>query len=700
MYTDAEAARAQAKFAEGLALHQQGQLDRAQAFYKQALTLQGDHHEALHLLGLAAAQSGNHARALDLISQSIAIHPDNAAAHANLGNALAALGRSQAAVESYNQALRLKPDYAQIHLGLCKSLYALRQHEAVVQSCNRAIALMPGAIEAYFFRGLALFDLKRYQEALASYDQLLAIKADSAEAYYNRGNVLHQLKQYQAAIKSFDRVLAAMPGAADAYYNRGLAFREIGQHEAAIDDFEKVFALNPEHVYLIGWLLYTRRCICDWRDETTQVKQLVQKVRLNQQATNPFTFLALCPSLAAQRQAAQTWVRDKHPVNEELGPIVKRARDKKIRLGYYSADFHNHATAYLMAELFELHDKDRFELFAFSFGPDKHDEMRKRISVAFDNFIDVRDQSDKEVALLSRNLGIDIAIDLKGFTQDDRFGIFSYRAAPLQVSYLGYPGTVGAPYMDYLIADKTLIPLESQQHYAEKIVYLPHSYQVNDRNRKISEKTFSREELGLPETGFVYCCFNNNYKITPETFAIWMRILGQVQGSVLWLLEDNQAAAANLRKEAQNAGISPNRLVFAKRLPLPEHLARQRVADLFLDTLPYNAHTTASDALWAGLPVLTCTGEAFASRVAASLLNAIELPELVTHTKEDYETLAVELAVDPEKLKAIRHKLQHNRLTRPLFNTKSFTRYIENAYTRMMKRYQADLPPDQFYPEP
>jgi hypothetical protein len=321
--------------------------------------------------------------------------------------------------------------------------------------------------------------------------------------------------------------------------------------------------------------------------------------------------------------------------------------------------------------------------------------MRQRVSAAFDQFLDVRLKSDKEIAELSREMGIDIAVDLKGFTQDQRLGIFSYRAAPIQVSYLGYPGTMAAPYIDYLIADRTLIPEESQKHYSEKIVYLPHSYQVNDRQRVIAQKVFTREELGLPKEGFVFCCFNNNFKITPATFDGWVRVLKAVEGSVLWLLEDNEAAGRNLKKEAQARGLDPNRLVFAKRMKLPEHLARHRAADLFLDTLPYNAHTTASDALWAGLPVLTCMGESFASRVAASLLNAIELPELITDTQQEYEALAIELAKDADKLKGIRDKLERNRLTTPLFDTTLFTKHIEMAYEQAYVRYFEDAPPEQ-----
>jgi predicted O-linked N-acetylglucosamine transferase (SPINDLY family) len=347
-----------------------------------------------------------------------------------------------------------------------------------------------------------------------------------------------------------------------------------------------------------------------------------------------------------------------------------------------------------MAELFERHDKSKFELIAFSFGPETNDEMQIRVSQAFDHFINVASLSDLEVALLSRELGIDIAIDLKGVTQDYRLSIFSYRAAPIQVSYLGYPGTLGVDYIDYLIADKTLIPKQSQQHYSEKIVYLPNSYQVNDRHRAIAPTQFTKQELGLPEDAFVFCCFNNNFKITPDIFDSWIRILKAVDSSVLWLLQDNPTVALNLQKEAAQRGLDPARLVFAGRMDLPEHLARHNAADLFLDTTPCNAHTTASDALWAGLPLLTCMGETFASRVAASLLNAIGLPELVTETQADYEALAIDLAKTPAKLKALKEKLERNRLTTPLFDSELFTKHLEASYMQMYERYQADMKPE------
>jgi predicted O-linked N-acetylglucosamine transferase (SPINDLY family) len=362
-------------------------------------------------------------------------------------------------------------------------------------------------------------------------------------------------------------------------------------------------------------------------------------------------------------------------------------------VGYFSADFKNHPVAFLAAQLFEIHDKSKFETYAFSLV-NATDEMRGRLQLAFDHFIDTQIMSDIEVAQLSRSLAINIAVDLTGITASSRTGIFSYRAAPIQVNYLGYPGTMGADYMDYIVADKILIPPQSQQSYSEKIVYLPNSYQVNDRQRLISARQFTRQELGLPEHGFIFCCFNNNYKILPTTFEAWMRILKAVEGSTLWLFQDNTWAVENLKKEAQKQGVDAQRLVFAERLSLPEHLARYRQADLFLDTFPYNSHTTASDALWAGLPVLTLMGRSFASRVAASLLNAIGLAELITQTQEEYEALAIELAMNPIKLKDIKLRLANNRLNTPLFDTPLFAKNIESAYIKMYERYQADLRPD------
>ena len=439
--------------------------------------------------------------------------------------------------------------------------------------------------------------------------------------------------------------------------------------------------------------------LCIWNDLTTDLEDLTMKINKGQKVVGAFAMLGLIDDLQLQRKAAEIYTNDKFPISDSLPKIGSYPKHKKIRIGYFSADFHNHATMHLMAELFECHDKSSFELIAFSFGPDQQDAWRKRALLSFDQFIDVSLKSNEDVALLAREMKIDIAIDLKGYTQDCRPGIFAKTAAPIQVSYLGYPGTMAVDYMDYLIADPTLIPKESQQHYSEKIIYMPNSYQVNVSQRSISEISISRLDFGLPEEGFVFCSFNNAYKITPSTFALWMRILKIVDDSVLWLLVSNDETAKNLTKEAEKLGINKNRLVFANYVPVEEHLNRIKHADLFVDNLPYNAHTTSSDALRMGLPVLTCVGKSFASRVAASLLNAVGLPELITTTQQEYEALAVELATNPKKLKAIKDKLAKNLPSAPLYDTPLFTRHLESAYKVMYDRYNDGLESDHIYVE-
>ena len=395
-----------------------------------------------------------------------------------------------------------------------------------------------------------------------------------------------------------------------------------------------------------------------------------------------------------QKISAEIFVKNEYNGKNILNHKFDNQAKKKIRIAYYSADFRNHPMSYLLANLYELHDRNKFEIIGISFGPDKDDEMQKRVSSAFDEFYDVRLKTEVEIIKFSRELKIDIAIDLMCFTKYHRFGIFVQRCAPIQVNYLGYPGTSGTNYLDYIIADKVLIPKDNQKYYSEKIVYLPDTYQANDSTKKISDKIFTREELGLPKDGFVFCCFNNNYKITPQDFDIWMRLLKRVKNSVLWILSEDVNISKNLKKEATLRGVDFNRIVFAEKIKMNEHLARQKVADLFIDTFPYTAHTTASDALWVGLPVLTRIGESFASRVSASLLHAIDLSELVTSSEKEYEDLAVELATNSEKLKEIKNKLKNNRNTKPLFNTQIFTKNIEKAYSLMYERYLKNLPLD------
>jgi len=442
--------------------------------------------------------------------------------------------------------------------------------------------------------------------------------------------------------------------------------------------------------------LHTKMHLCIWDNLANRLKELTNKINNSEKVISPFALMTLIDDPEIQRKTAEIYANERYPQTHVLSKIERYPKHTKIRIGYFSADFRDHPAAYLIAELYEIHDRNRFEIHAFSFGPDTQDEMNLRIKVGVDYFHDVRTMSYKDTAMLARSVELDIAVDLGGFTHGFRTGIFAMSAAPIQISYIGYLGTMGANYYDYLVADQIIIPEKNQKYYSEKIAYLP-SYQVNDSTQSLPEIFFTRQDLGLPEEGFVFCCFNNIFKITPTSFDSWGRILEHVDGSVLLIYADNESAQLNLTKEIVLRGIDSSRLIFGKRLPKLEYLARYRVADLFLDTLPYNAGTTASDALRMGLPVLTCMGNSFASRVAASVINAVNLPELITTTQEQYESLAIELATNPEKLKIIKDKLVNNLPTAPLYDTPLFTRHLESAYLTMYDRCQNGLDPDHIY---
>ena len=588
---------------------------------------------------------------------------------------------------------------AQTQAALTKAI-ALHQQGNIDAAQNIYESILkshPKNFDALHLLGVVAYQKKSFLIAKNLISKAISINDSHAASHLHLGNTFQEMLQFEEAKNCFINATLLSPHYTVAYFNLGNVNILLSCLEEAEENYSRAFKISSSYEFLLGVLLQTRMKICDWRDYEHNVNELSRQIENGQKVTYCFPLLGLTDSLHLQHQAAQIYMANKFPPDDSLGPIPKKTRSGRIKIGYYSADLHNHATSHLMAELFERHDKTQFELFAFSFGSDIQDEMRARLVLAFDHFIDIRLQSDKDVAQLSRELGIDIAIDLKGYTTGARPRIFSYRAAPIQVSYLGYPGTLGTSYMDYLIADPILIPAESRAYYSEKIAYLPNSYQVNDRKRAISSRRFSKQELGLPQEGFVFCCFNNNFKITPDMLDTWVRILNAVEGSVLWLFEDNAAAGRNLRKQAALKGLDASRLVFAPRMNLPEHLARHEAADLFLDTIPCNAHTTASDALWAGLPVLTCTGEAFASRVAASLLHAIKLPELVTTNIKDYEDLAIELAHNPMVLKQLKDKLAANRLTTPLFDTELFTSNLESCYALMLERYHSDLPNEHIF---
>jgi predicted O-linked N-acetylglucosamine transferase (SPINDLY family) len=646
---------------------QQGRLAEADDICRALLSQDPSYVPALRLGGVVAAELGRVDDAVDLLSRAVAKDPADAQTRTQLGT-----------------VLRVRADRA-LQRG---------DFTAAVADYDRALACDAANADTHYNRANALFALNRDEEAVRGYERAVELRAKFAQAWHNRGVALSRLGRHGEAIASLDRALALDTSSADAWINRGNALRAQDRDAEALAAYGRARAVAPATEFLRGTWLHARMTVCDWEGIEEEFSRLGDAVAAGERATPPFPALAVLSSPSILHAASRTWAAARFAERRDLPPMVARAGGGKIRIGYFAATFHEHATGHLMAQLFEAHDRDTCEITAFSFGPQTGDAMRARLAAAFDGFVEIGARSDADAAMLARAAGIDIAVDLMGYTRDGRPGIFACRAAPIQVAYLGYPGTMGAPYVDYAIVDRVVVPESQRGHYDEKLVWLPGCYQVNDARRPRPEASPERGEAGLPPDAFVYCCFNNSFKLTQRVFDAWMRVLAKVDGSVLWLMADNAWAAANLRKEAHARGVDPARLVFATRVPLAAHLARHRLADIFLDTLPYNAHTTASDALWMGLPVLTCLGESFAGRVAASLLHALDLPELVSPTLEAYEARAVDLARDAQALRALRAKLAANLPDAPLFDGRRFARGLEGAYRAMHARHLAGLPPD------
>ena len=683
----------------GLALKKLQRLEQALASFDQSVVLKNDYAEAYFYRGQVLQELGKFEAAIASYDRVIELTPAHLLpywAHSSRGFALAGLKQFDHAVAAFDKAIALKSDYFDVHCARGHVLQELRRYDEAIASYDQAIALDPNDVRAhpaYSSRGFALKELKQFEEALVSYDRAIALEDTDADAHVNRGGVLQEMGRHEAAIESYDRAIVLKPDYVEAHAGRGFSLLNRGRHEAALASFDQALALKPDMKYLSAFHRYVKMQMCDWSGLAAHLLDLNRELMASKPVTAPFQVLALLDSPDLQRLAAQIWVREECPPDDALGPFAERPPGERIRIGYFSADFRYHPVSLLTAELFELHDRTRFEVIAFALGPKATDSLRERLERAFDRFMDMGQRSDREVAETARRLGIDIAVDLGGYTEHARPKIFALRPAPIQMSYIGYLGTMGAPYMDYLLADPTMIPDEERKHYSEAIIYLP-SYQVNDSTRQEVQRMLTREELGLPSAGFIFSCFNANYKITPDTFAVWMRILLRVEGSSLFLYTGNEIAERNLRKEAEHFGIDSHRVVFGKYLAQEDYLARFRTMDLFLDTLPYNAGTTASDALWAGLPVLTCAGRAFAARVAASLLKAVELPELVTSTTAQYEEMAVTLANNPQLLQTIKMKLVRNRHRTALFDTRRFTQHLEVAYASVHKRHRSGLAPE------
>lgn len=666
-----------------------GQSSEALIAFDRALQLEPRHVDVLNGRGNALHALGRHEAALRAFDQALALKTDNPEALNNRAMALAALQRYSEALEHIDRALKYKPDFADAWNGRGAALDLLNRQDEAVTAFDRAIALNPNHPTALSNRGIVLVKQGSYESGLESLDRALALNSLDSDALNSRGNALGALGRRDEAFASFERALAIRPDFQEALVSYGSWLGRSGRAAEASRILRRAAEIDsgryPESA---GSAFYAAAKCCDWVDYDSQARTLLQRVRAGERAAAPFHLLLIAQSPADQLDCARIWIREKYSNMRGAAPAAAARNRERLRIAYLSPDFRSHPVASQACRLFELHDRSRFETIAVAFGPPAPgDAMRERLERAFDRFLVIPDStSDREAARQIRDLDVAIAIDLAGYTSDGRPGVLACRPAPVQVSFLGYPGTLGADHIDYLIADRVVVPEEHRAGYSERLVNLPRSFFALDDTRQIAP-TPSRRQAGLPDEGFVYSCFNHNYKLTPALFDIWMSVLRQVPGSVLWLSEPARVAADNLQREAQRRGISSERLIFAPRLADPaDHLARLRLADLFLDTLPYNAHATACDALWAGLPVLTCLGPTFTGRVAGSLLHALGMPELVVQSLSAYETVACELANDGARLAALRARLSSPETRSGLFDTDRLRRELEWAYGAMWER--------------
>jgi predicted O-linked N-acetylglucosamine transferase (SPINDLY family) len=580
------------------------------------------------------------------------------------------------------------------HLGYC--YLAVNDPGRAGEVLEQVVREYPQMAPAHNLLGISLVQQSRYRDALAHFAAAIEHAPQLAEAHLNMGSALSQLGRRAEAVEHFRRAIELDPGSAVAHHNLGMALQDLSRHDDAIGPLREALKLDPQHQYTLGALLWSKRLTCDWEGLEAATAAARAGVRRGWALIEPLALVAVSQDPHEQLLCARRFCEDRVKAGRTPAWAERRDRSGKIRVAYLSADFREHAVAYCTAELFRLHDRSRFEVLGVSYGVDDGSAMRAALARSFDRFVDVREQDDARAAGTIAELQADIAVDLTGYTRGCRPGILARRPAPVQVEYLGFPGTSGTDFIDYLIADRFVIPEEDRRHYSEEVVYLPDSYMVNPSERLMAGPPPRRADAGLPERGFVFCSFNNSYKITPEVFDVWMRLLSRVEGSVLWLARDNAAAEANLRREAARRGVDPARLVFAPFVKrIEEHYARLPLGDLVLDTA-YNGHLTTADALWAGLPVLTWAGTAFAGRVAGSLLRAVGLSDLVARDLAEYEARALELASDDRRLAGLREKLRENRRSSPLFDTDRFRRHIESAYARMWEIRQRGETPRSF----
>jgi len=651
--------------------------------------------EQLRFRASALSTLGRSAEALATCDRALERAPARADLWNERGIILRDLKRGSEALDSINRALLLRPDFAE---ALCNQGDSLRDAERfadALASYERALGLKPMLGQAHRGRGMALRALRRPAEALAAFERAEALNVSRLDLLNQRGNTLRDLGRLEQALAAYDRALALAPDHLDLLWNRGTVLHKLARYAEASQSLSRLIQLAPHYEFAAGLLVHCRLELCDWRDYAETRKRILEGLRSGARTAEPFTLLTLSDSAAMQLECARSFAAINTPTPSLPAPPPRGYRHQRIRLAYLSADLREHAVSYLMAGIFERHDRERFETIGLSLRPQEDSTMGRRLCAAFDRLIDVSDRREPQIAALLRELEVDIAIDLMGYTQQQRCTVFAHRPAPVQVTYLGYPGTMGSTFMDYILADDFVIPPHLHRCYAEEVVSLPECFQAND-DRRVAGPQPTRAAVGLPEKGLVFCCFNTSSKLTPAVMDIWCRLLWAVPDSVLWIIARSGEVCTNLKREIGLRGVDPRRVVFAGLMPYREHLGRVALADLFLDTFPFSAGATASDALWAGVPILTCIGEAYSSRMAGSLLRALGLPELITASLVDYERRAIELARAPESLAALRCRLAEHRRSRTVFDSTRFCRKLERAYVAMWERAERGEGPQGF----
>ena len=683
------------KSRQAFELYKKGNLGEAEKLCLEINISNPNNYEILNLLGVILFQKKDYYQSIKFTKESLKINPNQSDIYNNLGVAYIEIKKFSDALKYFDNALKINPNFTQAYNNLGIVYKELGRYDDAINCWKKIIKINNNNPQAYNNIGNILLETKNEKDAIEYYEKAIKVDEKFYIGYYNLGNAFQKLNFTEKSIKNFTLAIKFNNYYAEAYYNRGNSYRNLNKLELALEDYHSAYKINPNLQYLFGNILNTKKDLCDWKNYEMDLVFLKKNIHHRKYIINPFSSLSVFDSTEIQKKIATDYVNEKYEKNDiktKNNFLLTKLTNNKIKIGYYSSDFKEHAVSYLLAGVLEKHNKKEFEIFGFSLAPSKNDKMKERIIKCFDKFIDVSSKSDQEISELSKKFKIDIAIDLMGFTKSNRFGIFLKRCAPIQINYLGYPGTLGSDSVDYIIGDKTIISKENAKYFTEKIIYLPDTYQANDSRKQISTKKFHRKDFNLPNDQFVFCCFNKKYKLDPNTFNLWINILKKVPNSVLWLLDENNTSTKNIFNEAKIRGIKPDRIIFAKSMPMEEHLARQKLADLFLDTFPYGAHTTCSDALWVGLPLITKKGESFASRVSSSLLKSIGMDELITTSNDEYEQLAIELANNKEKIKLIQKKLVKNIKNKPLFNTNLYTLNLEKAFKKVYENCLKNIP--------